>query len=272
MTTQALNTDLNALTFQGTGTGVDAKAGIATAQHAGRRDGRMRTEMRPQTIKQSVLTSADGSARIRAGATDVLVAVYGPMDCPIPRQRSEGLQVQVAYRKREGAAGVSDSIAAGVEAVAARDLRQMVLEVLLAALHPRKAVVVAVQVLADHGSLGAVVVNACVMALIDAGVPLQAVPTAACVSVHNDTIVVDPVRVEEMEANAVLTFTFDTFLASENGFMSVYTEGDCGGDRLFAAAGHISRELAAKTRALLKLSLEQKASYPYLWNSSKPVS
>lgn len=261
-----------AMEFEGVGSGVDAMLGMSTGLRAGRRDGRESSEMRSLSISHGVLTAADGSARIRVGATDVVVAVNGPMDCPVHRQRADEVQVHVAFRTRDGgkvvAAGAADGISAGKEAIAARDLRAMVMEVVLASLHPRKAVVVAVQVLADNGGMAAAAVNATVMALIDAGVPMHAVPTAACVSVHNGTLVVDPVSVEEAEADAVLTFTFDTLLADENGFMSVSTEGDCGGDRIFAAAVQTSRELATKTRAFLKLSLQQKANQHQIWNSS----
>lgn len=257
--------------FRGEGTGVDAMAGMTTGHDAGRRSGRVATEMRKISVSQGVLTRADGSARIKMGATDVLVAVYGPMECPVPRQRSDAVQVHVSYRKREGNV-TSDGIAAGKECLAARDLRQLVLEILLAAMHPRKAVVVAVQVLADNGGMAAAAINASVVALIDAGVPMRAVPTAACVSVHNGLLVVDPERVEEVEADAVLTFTFDTVLASEKGFMSVCTEGDCGGDVLFATAVETCRDLATKIRAFLKLSLQEKASYQYIWNAAPVVT
>lgn len=160
---------------------------------------------------------------------------------------------------------------AGMEAVAARDLRQLVLEVVLAALHPRKAVVVAVQVLADGGGLGMTAMNASVMALVDAGVALGMVPTAACVAVGKGEVVVDPTRVEEGEAEGVLTFAFEAD-GGEKGFMSVFTEGDCGGEDMFVKAVDTAREIANKTRAFLKLSLQEKASFRYVWNEASLIT
>lgn len=270
--TNASNTRPDALEFSGVGTGVDAMLG--TPLSAGRRDGRSASEMRSLSVSQGTLGAADGSARLRLGGTDVVVAVYGPMACPVPRQDPDQLHVSVAFRRRAGAAtggtsGKADSINAGKEAIAGRDLKKIVEEIILATLHPRKAVVVAVQVLADNGGIIAAAINATVMALVDAGVPMRALPTAASVSLYNGAIIVDPVLIEEVEADAVITFAFDTLVADENGFMSVYTDGDCTGDSMFAAALNISRDLALKTLAFLKLSVEQKAAQRLMWNTTK---
>lgn len=268
----ASNTRPDALEFSGVGTGVDAMLG--TPLSAGRRDGRSPSEMRSLSISHGPLVAADGSARVRLGATDVVVAVYGPMGCPVPRQDADQMHVSVAFRRRAGttsggAGGKGDSINAGKEAIAGRDLKKVVEEIVMATLHPRKAAVVAVQVLADNGGVIAAAINGTVMALVDAGMPMRAVPSAASVSLYNGAIVVDPVLIEEVEADGVITFVFDTSLADENGFMSVYTDGDCTGDSMFAAALEISRDLALKTMAFLKLSLEQKAAQRLTWNTTK---
>lgn len=252
--------------FEAVGTGVDARLGTGNA--AGRRDGRSPNEMRALTLSQGTLLSADGSARIKLGHTDVLVAIYGPMHCPVPRQNAEEVLVHVSFRRRE-AISVADGANAGREALAGREIRNVVRDTVLACLYPRKAVVVAVQVLSDAGAVLAAALNATVMALIDAGVPMQAVPTAACVAVHNGVLFVDPLLVEEMEADALLTFIFDTFNPDHKGFISVYTDGDCNGLALFDAALNTSRDLAAKTTAFLKLSLQQKAQQHLMWNTTK---
>lgn len=252
--------------FQGHGDGVDALTPTQTSARAGRRDGRAAGEMRPISVTQGLLSAADGSARVRMGTTDVLVAIYGPMDCPVPRQKAERVEVQAAFKKRDQGS-LGENVNAGMEMVSSTNIRQLVLEIVLATLHPRKAIVVAVQVLADHGGMLAAAINATALALIDSGMSMTAVPTAASVSVHNGVLVVDPVRVEETEAEAVITFTFDTASDTAAGFMSVYTEGDCGGEELFANAMRTCRQLAEKTRAFHKISLEKKASHAYVWNS-----
>lgn len=252
--------------FVGHGTGVDALSGTTT-RRAGRRDGRSAGEMRAMTITHGILPAADGSARIKCGATDVLVGVYGPMDCPIPRQRADDLQVHVTFRKRD-VGEMGEGLTSALQVVAARDLRNILLEVILGSMHPRKAVVVAVQVLADHGAMISTAINASVLALLDAGVPMGAVPTATCASIKNGAVIVDPVRVEEIEADAILTATFDTALTTERGYLSLYTQGDCGGEQFFAAAVQTCRGLAIRAKAFHNLSLEHKARHPYVWNTS----
>ena len=250
--------------------GVDAMAGIETGKSAGRRDGRAPNEMRPLSVSQGVLSQADGSARFKFGGTDVLVGIYGPMECPTVKQKAEELHVQVSYRTRKdlghrGSDRSSEKVTPG-QAEATKNLQVLVSQIVLTVLHPRKATVVAIQVLADNGSVTAGVINATVMALIDAGVSMREVPTAACVSLSNNSMAVDPVKIEELEADAVITACFNTAV-TEDGFISVHTEGDCAGDVLFTAAVDTCRQLAHKTREVITLCLEKKAEYPFVWSS-----
>lgn len=248
------------------GDGVDAFAGIPGA-NAGRRDGRTSTEMRQYTVTLGALSEADGSARYQSAGTDILVGVYGPMDCPIQKQNSSKLHVQVSFRRRGVAAAAGDKVVeagAGAEVSAARDLRLLVSDIVEGSANPRKAIVVAVQVLSDNGSVTAAAHNATILALTDAGVLLRCLPTTVCVAIHNNALMIDPVKVEEAEAEAVITAVFDTALA-KNGFMSVYTNGDCGGERLFAAAIENCRQLAVKTRSTIKDILDQYATRNLVW-------
>ncbi|PXF44826.1 Exosome complex component RRP46 [Gracilariopsis chorda] len=260
--------DADSLSFRGEGSGVDAMLGMRTESTAGRRDGRSHGEMRAMSVSYGELTRADGSARVRLGTTDVLVAIYGPIECPHNKQDAEAVHVHVAFGRREAMSNVAGAeTGAGTESMITRDLEALVSDVVLATLHPRKAVVVAVQVLADSGGVICAAINATTIALIDAGLPLRALPLAASVSIHNNAIIVDPVVVEEREADAVVCIVFDTALENDDGFMSVYTMGDCGGEELFAATVEVCRQLVVKTRAFFRLSLERKAAVHHIWNA-----
>ncbi|CAN8063303.1 unnamed protein product [Agarophyton chilense] len=251
-------------------TGVDAVLGIKTDASAGRRDGRSKAQMRPIIVSHSELSRADGSARVKLPGTDVIVAVYGPTECPHNKQQVEALHVHVAYRRREAMATsvTAPDSAASNEALLTTDLQATVTDVVLTALHPRKALVVAVQVLADNGAVVAAAINATTIALIDAGVPMRALPLAASISVHNNALIVDPVLVEEREAHALITMTFDTALEKDDGFMSVYTIGDCGGDQIFAAAVAVCRQLVVNTRTFLQRSLQLNRANRHIWNAA----
>lgn len=258
--------------FEGRGSGVDAFNPTETAARPGRRDGRSHNEMRPVTILHSPLSQADGSARIKLGITDVLVAVYGPIDAPIHKQNADSVHVLVAYRQREsnmtnfGGGNTNADAATASEATTTRNLRHLVNDILLSSLFPRKSLMIAVHVLSDRGSVLATAYNATMLALLDAGVPMRSLPVATSVSLSNASLSVDPLRVEELEADATVTAVFDdAIIHDEQGFMSVSTDGDCCNEILFSAAIHTCRQLAVKVRAFLTLSLEQKADRSYVW-------
>lgn len=243
--------------FVGSGRGADA---AAPTVRAGRRDGRSAGALRPLAATQGALARADGSARVRAGMTDVIAAVYGPMDCPVHRQDADGADVFVCYRSA-GTGGERRKGSAADE-VAGRDLRAAVREVLCRRLFPRKAVAIGVHVLCDDGGAVAAAVNAAFLALVDAGVAMRGMLSAVCLSVHNGGVVVDPEAVEEAEADGVVTFTFDGGVEGDGGkdLVGVCIVGDVGGVQIFEDAAAVARQLCRSTRGFMKLALAGKAA------------
>lgn len=257
--------DVDPAPFQGQGSGVDAIP-IETVARPGRRDGRAHNEMRSLTLSLNPLSQADGSARIKLGATDVLVAIYGPFDGPVTKQDPEFVHIHVAYRRCE--TSVSNDTSAAEEATAARNIRLLINDALLTQLFPRKAIIIAVQVLSDRGGVVVTAFNATIVALLQSGVPMRSFPVAASMSITSAALTVDPLDIEEREADAVVIGVFDTLLDDDKGFLSVCTQGDCHGQQLFSAALQTCRQLAVKTKAFLSLSLEQKTQLRYVWNST----
>ena len=253
--------------FIGHGSGVDAKMGIRTGLTAGRRDGRSLLEMRPMVAALEWISQPDGSARLQLRQTDVAAAVYGPTECPMSKQDSERVHIHVTFRRRD-AGPITETVATAREAVARNDITKLLQEVLLGIMHPRKAVIVNIHVLYDDGSVLAAAVNAAVLALLDAGVSMRHVPTAACVSTKNGALFVDPLRSEESEADGLFMFTFDTALNDNTGFMSVFTEGDCGGIEHFQAAENLCRQIAKKTYDVLLQSIDRKVKRSHTWSQN----
>lgn len=257
--------------FQGHGDGVDA---IIKTNRAGRRDGRTHNEMRTIEATHETLRHADGSARLKVGGTDVLVAVYGPLDGPLQRQDPEQVHIHVTFRRRVEL-NVSDSTNMTEDAIIIKNIRCLIQDCLLAHLFPRKALIIAVQVLSNHGSLIATAFNATLLALLNAAVPMKQLPVAACVATHSRDLTVDPLLVEEREADSVITAVFDvneedTVVENDdkNFFLSVCTQGCFQDQKVFSTALHTCRQLAIKTRAFVTLSLEQKAARKFVWNTS----
>lgn len=260
--------------FQGHGDGVDA---IAKTNRAGRRDGRTHNEMRTVEVTHETLRHADGSARLKVGGTDVLVAVYGPLDGPLQRQDPEQVHIHVTFRRRVEL-NVSDSTNMTEDAIIIKNIRCLIQDCLLAHLFPRKALIIAVQVLSNHGSLIATAFNATLLALLNAAVPMKQLPVAACVATHTRDLTVDPLLIEEREADSVITAVFDvnetdTHLGNylqnnRNSFLSVCTQGCFQDQKVFSTALHTCRQLAIKTRAFVTKSLEQKAARKFVWNTT----
>lgn len=123
--------------------------------------------MRPLGLELGVLTSVDGSARWRAGDTVVLAGVQGPRPPRSVRsERPERAVVEVTVVPATGVAGAA-------ERAAEEALTHMFGAAIVVEAHPRTAVVITVQVLADDGGLLPAMVNATCAALINAGVPLR---------------------------------------------------------------------------------------------------
>ncbi len=238
--------------FVGTGSGVDASAGMLTGLHAGRRDGRSFAEMRSISLEQGPLHAADGSASVRVGNSVVLAAVYGPTEAP--SNRLDPMRCIVTVTVRDGSTenlGGGDSI------------RDLVQSSMLSSLHPRKGVVICVHILSADGGERAAAVNAALLALLDAGVPLLDMPISSCVCVANKVVIADPSAAEESEADAVLTLTF----SSDNGslsqdFAAIHSTGDCGGVKEFNKAVSVAHSLAEHTLGFIKLSIERKLQQP----------
>lgn len=240
--------DAMAMDFVGVGSGVDASLG--TGLVAGRRDGRSFSEMRSLSIDQGSIHCADGSATVTVGNTVVLASIYGPLDAPIARQDATRCTVSVTIRDRSAEAS-SDS------------LRDLVRTIMLTALHPRKVLRVSVHILSSDGGVVSACINASILALLDAGVPLTCVPVSACLALTNGSVVADPNALEESEADSVLTLTYPT----KNGvlcdeYASIHTTGDLGGAPEFDKASQVAHSLAQHMLGFFKLSIARKRKEP----------
>lgn len=240
--------------FVGVGSGVDAAAG-GTGLAAGRRDGRSFSEMRSLSIDQGSMHTADGSATVTVGNSCVLCSIYGPTEAPIARQDAERCVVSVTIRDRSMESSSSGDT-----------LRDLVRTIMLTALHPRKVVQASVHILSSDGGVLSACVNSCILALLDAGVPLTCVPVSACVALSNGAVVADPNALEESEADAVLTLTYGT-KTTKNGelaedYASIHTTGDVGGEAQFAEAAQVAHSLAEHTLGFFKLSIARKRQEP----------
>ncbi|KAF5828533.1 exoribonuclease PH component of the exosome [Dunaliella salina] len=139
-------------------------------------DGRRPKELRRLDCSLDVLQSADGSAVFQMGNTKVLAAVFGPHEVEVRNQMKEDKAIikceyaMAAFstgerRKR----GKSDRRSQELSLVIKAALEQTVMVELL----PRTQIDVYVQVLQADGGTRVAAINAAVLALASAGVPLR---------------------------------------------------------------------------------------------------
>ncbi|KAG2447822.1 hypothetical protein HYH02_007278 [Chlamydomonas schloesseri] len=141
-----------------------------------RLDGRRPRELRRINCQLDVLSNADGSAIFEMGNTKVLAAVFGPHAVTRRSElREEGALVVCEYsmaafstgeRRRRGK---GDRRSTELSMVIRNTLEQAVITELL----PRSQIDVYVQVLQADGGTRCAAINAAVLALAAAGVPLR---------------------------------------------------------------------------------------------------
>ena len=158
---------------------------ITAAAGLRRTDGREAQQLRPPALEDGLLNRADGSARVNAGHTSVIAAVFGPMQ---GRSRGPGvgqpdcLSIEVVL---SGGSGIGNGQATsnGVAAENAATYKSILLDVLHSsvclAAYPRCSLTVACRVLHNDGSCLAALVNAAAAALMDAGVDMVCMPVGA---------------------------------------------------------------------------------------------
>ena len=130
-----------------------------------RGDGRSPSQLRPLSFELSLLHRADGSVRYTQGHTTLLVAVYGPTLASSREERSDSAVLSFTFSSLSSSHSLTT-----LHASAAYHLREAFEPIVLTSLHPRQRISVHVQVVNDDGGLLACAVNACQLALMDAGV------------------------------------------------------------------------------------------------------
>jgi len=185
-----------------------------------RLDGRRPPELRRLRCRLALVNGADGSAQLEQGNTSVLACVRGPLE---PAQRSDASpdrctivtevsfvrapQLTTAVRPHSSRFRLQASCATGEKRRGPRrdrrstewslHLRRLLDAVVLAELMPRSVLYVSVTVLSADGGARAAAVNAAVLALADAGVPMRDTCCALSATLIEGQVLLDPTRAEE---------------------------------------------------------------------------
>lgn len=188
-----------------------------------RKDLRTPAQTRQLSVELGAVVEADGSAQIAMGNTRIVASVMGPtqprysrhevfdratvdVEVEIPSNvGSNGMDMMQQKRKCE--AYLRESLATCI------DLKRF----------PRLLILFKVLVISNDGSMLSVALNACILSLLDAGLPMNSVPNAVtvCESSRDNTLLLDPSLEEESASVSSYTFTL------KSGPVDVKSSADC---------------------------------------------
>ena len=144
-----------------------------------RTDLRQYEELRPMKVEFDIASEATSSVIVSQGKTKVSVSVYGPAQPRYMRQEEyDKCTLDIEYRANYNTSTSSRNL---IE----NDGKVMVKKILEPALlldqFPRMMISMKVNILQDDGSLNAVVLNACTLALCKSGIPMAYIPVSGYV-------------------------------------------------------------------------------------------
>jgi exosome complex component RRP46 len=242
----------------------------SSSRPAPRADGRpLGTSLRPLASDQALLNRADGSACFAQGATVVLAAVYGPVQtfggggggggkasgAGIAQDAERLGAVEVTYKPPDGSAGTGMASKENQVVLAAT-----LSHVITLAAYPQTAIRFTVQVLDDCGSALAAAVNACGLALVDAGVAQKGMAVAVCCAVMpGGVILLDPTTDEEVSAVALMTTVWHSV---SREMLACRTSGVMNRAE-FARCRSASREAISMVLAFMRMSFVAKCRQQY---------
>lgn len=164
-----------------------------------RQDGRRPKELRQISCELGVLAKASGSATFEMGNTKVLAAVYGPHEASNRSAAASGAIVQCDYamapfstgeRRRQGR---TDRRSTEISAVIRNTLEQTIITELL----PNSQIDIHVQVLQADGGTRCACINAALLALAEAGIPLRDMVAACAAGYLDETALLDLNYIED---------------------------------------------------------------------------
>ncbi|KAG7451013.1 uncharacterized protein BT62DRAFT_1071619 [Guyanagaster necrorhizus] len=165
-----------------------------------RSDGRRQYELRDITIDMSQQGTADGSAIITHGLTQVLVSVFGPREA---KMRSQTLydraNINVEVSIASFSTGERRKRSRGDKRILemAATIKSTFEPVVQTNLYPRSQIDIFVQVLQQDGGLLQACINATMLALASAGISLLDFVSAVTGGVHSTSPMLDLTALEE---------------------------------------------------------------------------
>ncbi|KAF9560086.1 Exosome component 5, partial [Mortierella alpina] len=136
--------------------------------------------------------------------SSVLCSVVGPVEVKIRQEKLDKATIEVVARPLVGLPGVADK-------ARERSIQETLEPLILSSLHPRTLVQIVVQTMKDDGCILSTAFNATILALLDAGIPLQSIlgSVTCMIDSETDEILLDPTTEELARSRSTHVFVFD---------------------------------------------------------------
>ena len=209
-----------------------------------RMDGRKPEDCRPIEIETGVIPVADGSARVIWGKTEVIAAVYGPMEAhPRKIQRQDRAVLDVRYNMAPFS--TSDRIRPGFNR-RSREISKVTAEalesVVLLELYPRSKIRVEIEIICAEAGTRCAGITAASVALAHAGIPMTDLVVSVASGKVNDIVVCDLNKEEDNYGEADLPMGI---LPNTGELVFLQMDGDLSQEE-FKTAWDYNREAASK--------------------------
>lgn len=211
--------------------------------------------LRERRCELSCLHRAEGSVALSQGNTVVWVAVYGPGDLKSSRQLMDRAVVDVNFKTKIGT--MVQNPAQVQQETFLRDVCSAAIQVRQ---FPRTQISLTIQELQTDGGVLATAVNACCLALLDAGVPMRHIFSAVNAAINPEgRILLDPEAKQEAEAKALLLFVFEQTNRNEIKLTACNSEGEFTLQK-FTEARRLAEAAAGNNFKFFRDAIEKKYS------------
>lgn len=235
----------------------------------------------PFEVQVSPLSEVDGSARLTAGNTKVIVSVTGPIEAKPRQELPTQASLDIVVRPSRGVSTTREKVL--------EDLLRSVLQLIIVRYKfPRQVIQIVVQFLAsDVDSEGSVVIagetaaagsdytanevssalNCCYFALIDANVPLFYSFAAVSIAVSQlKEFITVPSLSELQKSSSHHVVCFDIREGRSNKILLIESNGSFSELELVSAVEHGSKFCEQIHHTFQRPTIEQKIQNDYIWS------
>jgi ribonuclease PH len=171
-----------------------------------RKDLRLANQSRPISINVGGINEVDGAAKFVIGKTSVITTVVGPVTPKYQKNELDTCKIEIQVNYASSIDKMNNELQE-FEGGGRKDLQEQSIigfltSSLFAAIHgdmfPRKMIVIQVLILQDEGSVYSAALNSCLLALLDAGIPMFYYLTCVEIAVASGFVpLLDPTKEEE---------------------------------------------------------------------------